>query len=129
VPSSLFGGTFRRLSDSVKPEYHIFPDIHIMASCFGISSIIWSILQIQPSVKNANRNLAIFTLNRKQAAPWTARHFFAQKLGKFSKENLRVKIARTQFLPAFQGRSKLRCENRLSPPLLTQRVPRPSNRG
>ncbi|MBQ1644865.1 MAG: hypothetical protein II103_10105, partial [Treponema sp.] len=66
-------------------------------------SIIWSILQIQPSVKNANRNLAILTLNRKQAAPWTARHFFAQKLGKFSKENLRVKIARTQFLPAFQG--------------------------
>jgi len=32
VPSSQFGRTFRRLSDSVKSEYHLFPDFHIMAS-------------------------------------------------------------------------------------------------
>jgi len=32
VPSSLPARTFRRLSDSVKSEYHFFPDIYIMPS-------------------------------------------------------------------------------------------------
>ena len=54
----------------------------------------------------------------KQAAPRTARHLLAKRTGKFSPENLRDKMPRRAFYPALQGRSKLRCENRLTPPLL-----------
>ena len=40
---------------------------------------------------------------RKQTAAWRPRHFLAIKIGEFSQENSRVKIAWMQFLPAFQG--------------------------
>ena len=39
----------------------------------------------------------------KQTAAWRPRHFLAIKIGEFSQENSRVKIAWMQFLPAFQG--------------------------
>jgi len=39
----------------------------------------------------------------KQAAPRTARHLLAEETGKFSPENLRDKMPRKVFYPAFHG--------------------------
>ena len=38
-----------------------------------------------------------------QAAPWRARHLLTEKPGKFSPENLRDKMPRKAFYPAFRG--------------------------
>ena len=44
--------------------------------------------------------------------------FFSEFFGAYSFFILPAILAGMQFVPALQGRSKLRCENRLTPPLL-----------
>ena len=61
-------------------------------------------------------SLAFFP-ERKQAAPWRARYFLANRTGKFSEENLREKIPRRVFFPAFQGSGiRLHCLSATAPP-------------
>ena len=59
-------------------------------------------VKLYPSLRVRVNSLA-FSIYRKQAAPWRVRHLFSIYMGKFSEENLRVKMPRRAFLPAFQG--------------------------
>ena len=58
-------------------------------------------VKLCPALRDRSNSAAFYPV--KQAAPRTARHLLAEQTGKFSPENLRDKMPRKAFYPAFQG--------------------------
>ena len=66
------------------------------------------LVELCPALRVRSDSAAFYPV--KQAAPWTVRHLLAKETGKFSPENLRDKMPRRAFYPAFQGSAfRLHC--------------------